>query len=282
MKIINTKRGIQQAVFQHRCNNETIGLVPTMGALHNGHLSLAQKSKQNSDVSVVSLFVNPAQFTSSKDLENYPRPLESDLEKLEEAKVEYVFVPEVHEMYTAKPGLKFDFLDMENKMEGKFRPGHFNGVGIIVSKLFHIIHPDHVYFGQKDLQQVAVVRRLVEDLSFLLEIIVVPTSREEDGLAMSSRNALLAKPERSAAPVLYQNLRLAKDELLKGLDWFDVKQRVQERFRKEPLAKLEYFELVKTNSMEQITAIEPNGPISICTSAFIGNTRLIDNITITH
>ena len=281
MKIIHTKLGIQQAVFQHKCQNKTIGLVPTMGALHKGHLGLVEKSKNNSDITVVSIFINPAQFTLATDLEQYPRTLDQDLEKLQTANVDYVFVPEVGEIYEAKPQLKFDFFDLEKSLEGAFRPGHFNGVGIIVSKLFNIVHPDQVYFGQKDLQQVAIIKRMVEDLSFMLEILVVPTIREQDGLALSSRNTLMNPGERAAAVILYNSLQFAKDELLKGLNWFDVKQLVHKRFQGEPLAKLEYFELVKTNSMEQLTAIDETGPCSLCTSAFIGNVRLIDNMTVT-
>lgn len=281
MKIIHTKQGIQQAIFQHQSQNKTIGLVPTMGALHKGHLSLVEKSKYNSDFTVVSIFINPAQFTNAADLGRYPRTLDEDLEKLLKANVDYVFVPEVGEMYDTQPQLKFDFFELEKSLEGAFRPGHFNGVGIIVSKLFHIVHPDQVYLGQKDLQQVAIIRRLVEDLSFMLEIIVVPTIREADGLAMSSRNTLLNLSERAAAVILYNNLQFAKDELLKGLNWFDVKQLVQKRFQGEPLAKPEYFELVNTNSMELLTAIDETGPCSLCTSAFIGNVRLIDNMTVT-
>ena len=282
MKIINTREGIQQAVFKHQGLSETIGLVPTMGALHKGHLSLVDKSISNSDVSVVSIFINPAQFTNNSDLENYPRTLDKDLEKLEKAHVDYVFVPEVKEMYPEKTQLKFDFFDLETRLEGTFRPGHFNGVGIIISKLFHIVQPSHVYLGQKDLQQIAIIKRLVVDLSFMLKIIVIPTVREEDGLAMSSRNALLTSVEREAAVILYKSLSFAKDELLKGMDWFEVKNKVIKRFLEEPLAKLEYFELVKTDSIEEINAIDKEGPCSICTSAHIGGVRLIDNMTVNN
>lgn len=282
MKIINTREGIQQAVFKHQGLSETIGLVPTMGALHKGHLSLVDKSISNSDVSVVSIFINPAQFTNNSDLENYPRTLDKDLEKLEKAHVDYVFVPEVKEMYPEKTQLKFDFFDLETRLEGTFRPGHFNGVGIIISKLFHIVQPSHVYLGQKDLQQIAIIKRLVVDLSFMLKIIVIPTVREEDGLAMSSRNALLTSVEREAAVILYKSLSFAKDELLKGMDWFEVNNKVIKRFLKEPLAKLEYFELVKTDSIEEINAIDKEGPCSICTSAYIGGVRLIDNMTVNN
>lgn len=282
LKIIPTKEGIQQALSVHRCSNESIGLVPTMGALHNGHLSLIKSSKLNSDITVVSIFVNPSQFNNKSDLENYPRTLEKDLEILEEAGVDYVFVPDEKEMYPENVSMKFNFSELETVLEGAFRPGHFNGVGIIVCKLFHIVHPCHVFFGQKDLQQVAVIKRLVRDLSFNIKIHVVPTQRENDGLAMSSRNALLSGEERKAAALLYENLSLAKDELLRGVEWFDVKEKISQRFRAQPLAKLEYFELVKSDSMEVISGLSKEGSCSICTAAFIGKVRLIDNMTVTQ
>lgn len=264
----------------HRCSNESIGLVPTMGALHNGHLSLIRKSKLNSDITVVSIFVNPSQFNNISDLENYPRTLEKDLLLLEEAGVDYVFVPDEKEMYPENVSLKFDFSELETSLEGAFRPGHFNGVGIIVCKLFHIVHPCHVFFGQKDLQQVAVIKRLISDLSFDVKIYVVPTLRESDGLAMSSRNALLSEEERKAAVLLYETLSLAKDELLGGVNWFDVKEKITQRFRAQPLAKLEYFELVKSDTMEAISDLSKEDSCSVCTAAYIGKIRLIDNMTV--
>ncbi|MEX2595011.1 MAG: pantoate--beta-alanine ligase [Anditalea sp.] len=280
MKIIHTKEGIQQAVFKHRCLNETIGLVPTMGALHKGHFSLVEKSKYNSAITVVSIFVNPIQFNNKSDLERYPRTLEKDLALLGKLKVDYVFIPEEKEIYPEKTLLKFDFSGLETTLEGAFRPGHFNGVGIIVSKLLHIIHPSHVYFGQKDLQQVAIINRLIKDLSFNIEVIVVPTAREDDGLAMSSRNIFLNQEERMAANILYKNLSFAKDELLNGVNWFEVKDKINEKFLEETLIRLEYFELVKSDSMEKVSTIDQNSPCSICTAAYVGNVRLIDNMTI--
>jgi pantoate--beta-alanine ligase len=280
LKIIPTKEGIRQALYAHRCSDKSIGLVPTMGALHNGHLSLIRKSKLNSDVTVVSIFVNPSQFNNISDLENYPRTLEKDLQLLEEAGVDYVFVPDEKEMYPENVSLKFDFSELETSLEGAFRPGHFNGVGIIVCKLFHIVHPSHVFFGQKDLQQVAVIKRLIRDLSFDVKIYVVPTLRESDGLAMSSRNALLSEEERKAAVLLYETLSLAKDELLGGVNWFDVKEKITQRFRAQPLAKLEYFELVKSDTMEAISDLSKEDSCSVCTAAYIGKIRLIDNMTV--
>lgn len=280
LKIILTKEGIKQVVEEHRGLKQTVGLVPTMGALHHGHLSLVKQSKSSSDITIVSIFVNPTQFNNAEDLERYPRTVEKDLALLEAAGVDYVFVPDVKEMYPVPTVLKFDFGKLETTLEGEFRPGHFNGVGIIVSKLFHVVHPTHVYFGQKDLQQVAVIKRLVGDLSFDLEIIVVPTLREEDGLAMSSRNTLLSEEARSLAPFIYRSLSLAKDELLKGVSWFDVKKQVEELYHAEPRLRLEYFELVQSDTMEIADALNNRDTHAICTACYIGEIRLIDNLIV--
>src|SRR5690606_25007425 len=177
--------------------------------------------------------------------------------------------------------IKFDFSELGNTLEGAYRSGHFNGVGIIVTKLLHIVHPTHLYLGQKDLQQVAVIKRLTKDLSVDLNIIVLPTRREADGLALSSRNARLNPQERAAAVILFNSLVYAKDELLKGAKWFEVKDKINRRFLEEPLAKLEYFELVKSNTMEKIPEITNEDSCSVCTAAFIGGIRLIDNMTVT-
>lgn len=267
-------------VAHHRCANQTVGLVPTMGALHLGHLSLVERAKSSSDVTVVSIFVNPTQFNNAADLERYPRTLERDLALLAEAGVDYVFVPDVKEMYPEPTELYFNFGKLESTLEGEFRPGHFNGVGIVVSKLFHIIHPSHVYFGQKDLQQVAVIKRLIRDLSFDLEIIVVPTLREEDGLAMSSRNSLLSEEARQLSPIICKSLSLAKDELLKGVKWFDVKKQIQGLYQTEPSLRLEYFELVKSDTMEVVPALNDRDSHAICAACYIGGVRLIDNLIV--
>lgn len=281
MKVIHTKKEIQGVLSEYRCLDNSVGLVPTMGALHEGHLDLVEKSKSDSDITVVSIFVNPTQFNDISDLEKYPRNLDHDLEKLRKVKPDFVFVPEVEEVYPEKPLVKFEFSGLGESLEGAYRPGHFNGVGIIVTKLFHILHPTHVFFGQKDLQQVAVVRRLIKDLSFDINITVVPTRRAEDGLALSSRNARLNPEERSAALILFNSLVYAKDELLKGANWFAVKEKINRRFLEEPRAKLEYVELVNSETMETVSSITPEDSCSICIAAFVGETRLIDNMTVT-
>jgi len=280
LKILRTKVEVRDALRFERNHNKTIGLVPTMGALHAGHLKLVEKSKSSSDITIASIYVNPTQFNNTADLEKYPRPVENDLRLFEESGVDYVFLPADREIYPNTVLTKFDFGDLERILEGEFRPGHFNGVGIVVSKLFNIIRPDKAYFGQKDLQQYAVIKRLVNDLSFEIDIIQVPTIREKDGLAMSSRNARLNEEERQTANILYNCLTFAKDELLKGKDWFDVREKVTQRFIKEPLARLEYFELVLADTLEKTNHVDGQEGLALCTAAFIGEVRLIDNLMI--
>jgi len=280
LKILRTKVEVREALHFERNHNKTIGLVPTMGALHAGHLQLVEKSKSYSDITIASIYVNPTQFNNSADLDKYPRPIENDLKLFEESGVDYVFLPADGEIYPQTVLTKFDFGDLERILEGEFRPGHFNGVGIVVSKLFNIIQPDHAYFGQKDLQQLAVIRRLVSDLSFNIELIQVTTIREEDGLAMSSRNVRLNENERLSALILYTSLSFAKDELLKGKDWFEVREKVTQNFLNEPLARLEYFELVFTDTLEKANSVDGSKSLALCTAAFIGEVRLIDNLMI--
>lgn len=285
MKILRTKAEVKSAVQAHRKENKSIGLVPTMGALHDGHIALVDHAKSHADITLTSIFVNPIQFNNPSDLEHYPRTLDQDLELLDKKGVDYVFLPEVQEMYPEESLLKFDFGPLETTLEGEFRPNHFNGVGIVVSKLFNIVQPDFAYFGQKDLQQVAIIKRLVKDLSFDVEVVVVPTIREKDGLAMSSRNVRLGENERKAALLLYKSLSLAKDELLKGLSWLEVKNKVLSKFDQEPLAKLEYFELVETDSLKKVNGFNPKElgdtkKYSVCLASFIGDVRLIDNLPI--
>lgn len=251
-----------------------------MGALHGGHLDLVKKSTSHTDVTVVSIFVNPTQFNNPEDFAKYPVTVEADLEKLEKAGVDYVFLPSVDAMYPTQTHLKFDFGDLERVLEGKFRPGHFNGVGIVVSKLFHLIRPHVAFFGQKDLQQVGIIKRLVRDLSFDLSLEIVPTRREADGLAMSSRNMRLKPEERKQALILFQSLEKAKSDLLAGKNWLEIRNQIEVAFQKTPLAKLEYFELIHPESFQFYSQFDPNGKSSICVAAFIGEIRLIDNMPV--
>lgn len=280
MKLIRTGAEWNPLWLNHLQKNQQIGLVPTMGALHEGHLDLIRKSKELTDLTLVSIFVNPTQFNNPDDFAKYPITLDSDLEKLANEGVDYVFLPSVEAIYPSPAKLRFDFGDLEHVLEGKFRPGHFNGVGIVVSKLFHIIRPQVAFFGQKDLQQVAIVQRLVRDLSFDLKLVIVPTRRETDGLAMSSRNQRLSAKERNIALILVRSLEKAKAELLAGKNWSDIQTQILSDFEKEPMAKLEYFELIHPESFESFTQFTNHQKSTICVASYIGETRLIDNLAI--
>lgn len=251
-----------------------------MGALHRGHLELIRQSKKEMELTIVSLFVNPIQFNSPEDLANYPRNLNQDMQMLSKEGVDLLFIPDEKEMYPEAGITEFDFGPMEQVLEGQFRPGHFNGVGIVVSKLFHILQPDQAYFGQKDLQQVTLIRRLVKDLSFPTAIVMVATVREESGLALSSRNLRLSEKGRKTASLLYETLLFCKEELLKGKDWLSLKNEVIERKLGPASIEPDYLELVELSRFSLISAPIPQVPFAICIAAYIENIRLIDNIVI--
>jgi pantoate--beta-alanine ligase len=280
VKVHLTKKTLNSDLLIFRNDRKTIGLVPTMGALHIGHLELVKKAKESTDVVVVSIYVNPTQFNNPADFEKYPKTLDKDLEILDKIGVDIVFTPENQEIYPSNPKLRLNFGLLEEVLEGAFRPGHFNGVGIVVSKLLNIVKPDVAFFGQKDLQQVAIIKRLVSDLSFDVKIDVVRTVREADGLAFSSRNMRLNPDERMAALVLSKALYFAKSELLRGADWLTVKNQAVQLFESEPLCRLEYFELVDPNTFKILESFDPRDLSSICTAAYVGEVRLIDNLPI--
>ena len=215
-----------------RRSGKTIGLVPTMGALHNGHIALISASKAQNSYTICSIYVNPMQFNNPADLQKYPRNLEQDVKLLEAAGCDVLFYPDNEEMYEGKSVLKFDFGDLDKVMEGKYRPGHFSGVALVVSKLFNIVNPDNAYFGQKDWQQFAVIQQVVTELKFGLTFHSIPTLRETDGLAMSSRNLRLNGMQRQQATVFYNALRLAKEKLKKGEEIARVKRLVGEMVEK--------------------------------------------------
>lgn len=262
-----------------RAKNKTIGFVPTMGALHNGHITLINRAKAETDLVVCSIFVNPTQFNNAHDLAVYPRTLEADCEMLANANCDFVFAPNAEEMYPIQHQIKFDFGSLEHVMEGKFRPGHFNGVGIVVSKLFNVVRPDIAFFGQKDIQQCAVINRLIIDLSFQIKLVICPTEREVDGLAMSSRNKNLDVTQRSIAPYLYENLQIAFSKLKNGEAPKEVNLFMQNAIGQIIGMELEYFEIVDRLSLETIETYIPEKS-AMCIAAFLGKTRLIDNILI--
>lgn len=280
MKLVHTVEQWNPLWISHIQKNHRIGLIPTMGALHEGHLDLVRRSLQKTDVSIVSIFVNPIQFNNPEDFAKYPATLDQDLEKLRNLGVQYVFVPNVKSIYESLPQLKMDFGDLERVLEGEFRPGHFNGVGIVVSKLFHLIRPHHAFFGQKDLQQVAIIKRLVTDLSFQLELEVVETKRESDGLAMSSRNLRLSPEGRVKALLLSKSLNFAKTELLAGQSWLLIREKIQLLFDQEEDCQLEYMELVHPETFQIQDQLNSSVKSSICIAAFVGEVRLIDNLPI--
>ena len=256
----------------------TIGLVPTMGALHNGHLELVKRSVAENTLTAVSIFVNPLQFNNPDDLTKYPRTLKADCAMLETAGCDLVFAPSAEEMYAEPPILKMDFGNLEEVMEGAFRPGHFNGVGIVVARLFNIFQPDRAYFGQKDLQQTAVVRRLIEDLAFPVQLVVCATVREADGLAMSSRNRRLDTADRKLAPFIFRTLNEAKGQLVAGRSVETVQEFVREQFAGESAFSLEYFEVADLTSLQPVEVRQPQGQTALCVAANLGGVRLIDNV----
>lgn len=278
MQIFYTIAETQNYLKTQQKAGKTIGFVPTMGALHAGHISLIESSKKENAITVCSIFVNPTQFNNPEDLKKYPRTLETDCEMLAKAGCDVVFAPSAEEMYPSLPKLKFDFGTLETVMEGKFRPGHFNGVGIVVSKLFNIVKPDKAYFGLKDLQQVAVIRQMVNDLSFDLEIIPCPTLREADGLAMSSRNTRLSAEARALAPHIYQLLTLAKEQLQSGASAAETQAFAKDYSSNYPAFELEYLEIANFDTLEPVTLANTAGKTAICIAAFLGGVRLIDNI----
>lgn len=254
-----------------------VGLVPTMGYLHDGHLSLVRRARSETATVVVSIFVNPTQFGPSEDLSSYPRNLERDLEFLEREGADVVFVPPASEMYPGGYSTWVDAEGVASLLEGASRPGHFRGVATVCNKLFNIVAAERAYFGQKDAQQVAVITKMVRDLNMNLDIVVVPTVREPDGLAMSSRNAYLSPKERVAASVLYRALTSARDMRREGcLDATLVRERMADIVRSEPLASLDYAAVVAPGSFEELEALD--GRALAVIAVRIGATRLIDNM----
>lgn len=277
MKQIHQIPVLQKTVAEARAAGKIIGLVPTMGALHAGHISLVNAAEKNGDFIVVTIFVNPTQFNNPRDLERYPRNLESDLRMLTGHGVEVVFIPSVEEMYPEQDTRTFDLSPLDQVMEGKFRPGHFNGVAQIVSKLFAAVQPDRAYFGQKDFQQLAVIRKLVDQLDLNIGIIGCPIVREPDGLAMSSRNQLLTPEQRAAAPHIHTVLQQAKSmRIHKSPD--ELRTFVEEEINRHPLMKLEYFEIVDEQDLKPLYSWDNNTNKVGCIAVHLSEVRLIDNI----
>jgi len=278
MEIIHRRQRMASIARKLRRENKTVGFVPTMGALHEGHLSLIAEARQMSDVVIVSIFVNPTQFNEQKDFNKYPRDLTADAALLTDYQVDYVFAPEAQEIY----GENFStFVYVENlteTLEGASRPGHFRGVATIVTIFFNTIRPDYALFGQKDAQQVAVIKRLTSDLGFETEIVVLPTIREESGLAMASRNALLTAEERNSASIIYQSLREAKIAFRSGeRNALKLAETVRRKIDAEPFARIDYIAVVDAETLVPIEKIGENAAL-VAISVHFGLVRLIDNI----
>ncbi len=268
---------VQKQIEQLRQGNKSIGFVPTMGALHKGHISLVEQCKNSCDYTVVSIFVNPTQFNDKEDLRRYPRMPEKDCEMLENAGCNIVFLPTEEEVYPTPDTRVFEFGELDKVMEGAFRPGHFNGVAQVVSRLFDIIKPNKAFFGQKDFQQLAIIQNMVQQLAMPVNIIPCPIVREADGLAMSSRNMLLATEQRMAAPNIYQALQEAQG-LAKEQTPNEVKERVTKHINSNNELKTEYVELVNAHTLQPVSTWNDADHIQLCVAVRVGKIRLIDNI----
>ncbi|MCX7709192.1 MAG: pantoate--beta-alanine ligase [Clostridia bacterium] len=277
MRIIEKISDIKAVIKEYKKFCKTVGFVPTMGYLHEGHLSLVRASKSQNDITIMSIFVNPTQFGPSEDFSKYPRDMERDSRLAEESGVDIIFAPTVEEMYP--DGYK-TYVNVETITEvlcGKSRPGHFKGVTTVVNKLFNIIEPDRAYFGQKDAQQVIVIKKMVRDLNMNLEIVTCPIVREQDGLAMSSRNVYLSPEERKAALILSQSLQEAQNLILKGeKSRAKVIEIIKSRISCEKLAKIDYVQMLDAKDLKDIELI--GGSILIALAVKFGSTRLIDNV----
>ncbi len=276
MKVITTISGFREA---RRQAGGTIGFVPTMGYLHEGHLYLARRAKAENDSCAVSIFVNPTQFGPKEDFARYPRDPDRDLALLEKEGTDLVLIPPVEEVYPPGTGTWVDVDDVTTRLEGAVRPGHFRGVATVVAKLFNIVEPTRAYFGEKDAQQVVVIRKMVKDLNMNLEVVVVPTQREPDGLAMSSRNVYLDPRERQAAVVLWRSMNLARGLWEEGeRDADRIRREMEACIKKEPLARIDYVSIADPGTLEELSRIEGRALISM--AVYLGKTRLIDNTTL--
>lgn len=277
MQIFKEIAPLRAFLRQIRSQNKSIGFVPTMGALHQGHMALIESSKAKSDFTVCSIFVNPAQFNQAEDLKNYPKSLDADIQILSQKGCDLLFCPDETEIYKAGSITGFHFSGLDQTFEGKFRPGHFNGVALIVAKLFNIVNPDNVFFGQKDLQQYFIISKLIADLNYNIKLHMVPTVREDSGLALSSRNRRLDSVQLSRAQGLSKCLIEAKTLLKKGMSFSDTIDNTKTICTSLGL-KLEYFELIDFSNFSPALSVELAKEPVICISAFVDDIRLIDNM----
>lgn len=277
MKVIKQIKELRDEISRVHAVEGSVGLVPTMGALHKGHLSLIREAERQNDIVVVTIFVNPTQFNDPSDLERYPRNLEADLQMLQQQHTDIVFAPTEEEIYPEKDTRNFNLAPLDTVMEGKFRPGHFNGVAQIVTKFFDAVTPDRAYFGQKDFQQLAIIRKITGQSEHKIEIIGCPIIRDPDGLAMSSRNVLLTPDQRKAAPLIHQTLAEAKKRQ-SAYSPGEITKWVTNTINAHPLMQVEYFEIVDEQDLMPVT--EWSLPVNKvgCIAVHLGKVRLIDNV----
>ncbi len=279
MELFETREKLNSCIKLYKQEGKVVGFVPTMGALHNGHISLVKQAKESCDVVVVSIFVNPTQFNDPKDLERYPRTLENDVKMLESVGCDIVFAPTVKEIYPEPDNRQFDFGYIGQIMEGPKRPGHFNGVAQVVSRLFDLVEPDKAFFGMKDFQQIAIIRSMVSQLNYNIEIVSCPIIREDDGLAMSSRNRLLTPEHRETAPNIHKVLSQAV-EIHNTMSVNELKEWIINSINSNPLLEVEYVEIVDEMSLKITEDWNEPGRKVICITVYAGEIRLIDNIII--
>ena len=278
IKILKNRQELSDYTFKIKENRQKIGFAPTMGALHEGHLSLYEKARKENDIVISSIFVNPTQFNNLEDLEKYPRTIEKDIELLQQTQnVDAVYIPQIEDIYSNGLERKnYDFEGLENEMEGKFRPGHFDGVGTVVEELFRQIQPDNAYFGEKDFQQLMIIKKLVEKLSLPINIIGMPIYREKNGLAMSSRNMRLTSEQRESAKIIFETLVKVKD-LFHQQTLDEIHQFVENTFNNSDF-ELEYFIIANENTLRKISEIKSNKTYRAFIVVVIDGVRLIDNI----
>ena len=278
MEIVYTQTALKEKRKELKNKSLKIGFVPTMGALHAGHLQLIKQARKENDIVICSIFVNPIQFNNPTDLERYPRDTEKDMELINDY-CDMVFIPSVEEMYPSPPTETYHFGTLETVMEGLHRPGHFNGVAVVVKRFFDMVQPDTAYFGKKDFQQLAIIRKLVADYHLNIDIQAVDTVRETDGLAMSSRNKLLSPQARSLAPFIWQTLQQAK-KLKNEKNPHQIKEWIEGEFNKNNFFTLEYAQLVNAQTLEEVNQYSQAENIVACVAVWLDNVRLIDNIII--
>jgi pantoate--beta-alanine ligase len=278
MKIFNKKTALNNCLSVLKTNNKTVGFVPTMGALHKGHLSLIEKAAKKNDIVVVSIFVNPTQFNNVEDLKKYPKTLENDIQLLESVSCDILFTPSVDEIYAENViSESFDFDGLEDQMEGKFRDAHFDGVGTIVKTLFEIVQPDKAYFGEKDFQQLQIIKKMVKKHQLKVKIKGCPIFREKDGLAMSSRNTRLTSVQRETAPFIFKTLKKVKKKFnTKSIAEINIW--LENQYKKQSILKLEYFVIADEKTLETVNYKESNKKYRAFIAVFAGDIRLIDNI----